>query len=269
MQHERRFEFGKNWQGYAKGVRHGEIDSAVAGLRELVGFSTLAGRRMLDIGSGSGLSSVAALRLGASVVAFDFDEQSVQCTRELVGRFGASDCEFSLSRGSTLDHEFMSSLGTFDIVYSWGVLHHTGDMWTAIDLAARAVAPGGTFALAIYNDQGKRSEWWTRIKRAYNAGGPVVRGALLAGSAALMFSEKVFEHARHTGNPAAALLKLRETRRGMSRWYDLVDWVGGYPFEVASPLQVDEFLRQRGFEKRYERLVGNNVGCNEYRFVRV
>src|SRR6185295_2573935 len=78
------------------------------------------------------------------------------------------DPAWHISCGSVLDPDFMQSLGTFDVVYSWGVLHHTGSMWTAVDRAARAVAIGGSLFIALYNDQGPQSVRWARVKRTYN-----------------------------------------------------------------------------------------------------
>ena len=60
----------------------------------------------------------------------------------------------------------------------------------------------------------------------------------------------------------------RENERGMNRWRDVVDWVGGFPFEVASPERVFDFYRARGFE--LERLITcrGGHGCNSFVFRR-
>ena len=159
--------------------------------------------------------------------------------------------------------------GTFDIVYSWGVLHHTGQMWPAIDHAAAAVATQGRLFIAIYNDQGPWSVFWTRVKRTYNRLPSALRAPYLLGFAAAL----------ETGALGTALLRLdprrfvdRWTRyqsvRGMSRWHDIVDWVGGYPFEVAKPEEVLDFCRARGFELARLRTCGGRMGCNEFVFHR-
>src|SRR5439155_2047567 len=130
------------------------IAAAERSLEEMLGRGSLAHKRFLDIGSGSGLFSLAARRLGARRVhSFDYDPQSVACTRELRRRYLPDDPAWTIERGSILDERFAASLGSFDVVYSWGVLHHTGDMWRALELALSTVDDGGLIFVAIYNDQ--------------------------------------------------------------------------------------------------------------------
>jgi 2-polyprenyl-6-hydroxyphenyl methylase/3-demethylubiquinone-9 3-methyltransferase len=56
--------------------------------------------------------------------------------------------------------------------------------------------------------------------------------------------------------------------RGMSKWHDLIDWVGGYPFEVAKPEQIFEYFRNRGFQMDKLVTCAGALGCNEYIFTR-
>src|SRR5215218_10426973 len=152
-----RFAFGENWARFLRVLDEDRVAEAERSLVEVVGREEIAGRRWLDIGSGSGLFSLAAARLGAaSLHSFDFDADSVACTRELRQREGVSEDRWTVERGSALDGAYLRGLGQFDLVYSWGVLHHTGDLWTAFDRAAEAVAAGGVLFIAIYNDQGAR-----------------------------------------------------------------------------------------------------------------
>src|SRR5829696_1438128 len=147
-----RFEFGRNWQRFLSVLDDERIAEAERSLTNMLGVSTLAGKTFLDVGSGSGLFSLAALRLGAERVhSFDFDPQSVACTAELRRRYAADDQRWTVAQGSALDEDYIRSLGQWDIVYSWGVQHHTGRMWDGLGLAGSAVAPGGRLFISIYN----------------------------------------------------------------------------------------------------------------------
>jgi 2-polyprenyl-6-hydroxyphenyl methylase/3-demethylubiquinone-9 3-methyltransferase len=168
-----------------------------------------------------------------------------------------------------LDENYLRSLGTFDIVYSWGVLHHTGDMYRAFDLVVPLVAAKGQLFIAIYNDQGFLSKFWTAVKRLYNGGGAVVRGILLLIFGVLFEIARFFMRLFSGKNPLPWVAwKEKKKARGLSEWYDLIDWVGGYPFQVAKPEEVFSFFHARGFELC--RLVTKKAGqgCCEYVFVR-
>src|SRR5207244_3997415 len=173
VQHERevrsgqRFRFGRNWSSFLRRLNDARIAEAEENLKEFVG--QLAGKAFLDIGSGSGLSSLAARRLGATVTSFDFDSQSVACTEELRRRFFPGDRQWKVDQGSVLDQRYLGGLGQFDIVYSWGVLHHTGSMWQAMENLKPLVKPGGLLFVAVYSDCGEVSRWWLQRKRRYNA----------------------------------------------------------------------------------------------------
>jgi 2-polyprenyl-6-hydroxyphenyl methylase/3-demethylubiquinone-9 3-methyltransferase len=163
----------------------------------------------------------------------------------------------------------MQSLGRFDVVYSWGVLHHTGLMWTAVDRAAHAVAAGGTLFIALYNDQGLQSVRWTRVKRTYNRLPRALRPAyLLAFGVALEAAALGLSIARLQPRRFVERWTKYENVRGMSRWHDVVDWVGGYPFEVATPEAVLDFCRARGFNLIRLKTCSGKMGCNEFVFQR-
>lgn len=260
----RRFAFGANWRRFLAGLSPQVIAAAEAGLQALLGEESLAGRSFLDVGSGSGLSSLAARRLGARVRSFDFDLESVACTRLLRDRWFPGDPEWQVDHGSALDPAFLGSLGLHDVVYSWGVLHHTGAMWEALANTAARVAPGGLFALALYNDQGLRSRLWRQVKRLY-VSGLAGRAAMTAVGLPLLAGQQLAVDAFHLENPLRAYL--RPGPRGMALLWDWIDWLGGYPFEVVEPGQVLAFLRPRGF--RLERLhTTTGHGCHEFVFAR-
>ena len=135
-----RFEFGENWRSFLSTLNDERIEVAKESLIEMLQVDNLSGKRFLDVGSGSGLFSLAARELGAEVVSFDFDPTAVACTQELRERYFPDDPNWAIQRGSVLDQRFLGSLGEFDVVYSWGVLHHTGEMWAALKNAASLVA---------------------------------------------------------------------------------------------------------------------------------
>jgi 2-polyprenyl-6-hydroxyphenyl methylase/3-demethylubiquinone-9 3-methyltransferase len=264
-----RFEFGANWRAFLSVLNDDRIAEAQRSLAGMLGSSELLGRSFLDIGCGSGLFSLAAWKMGARVHSFDFDPLSVRCAEELRRRYAVEDGRWTIERGSVLDASYMEKLGLFDIVYSWGVLHHTGDMWSAIAKAAAAVRGDGCLFIAIYNDQGPWSVFWTRVKRTYNRLPPVLRTPYLLGFGAALESAAL--------GSAVLRLDLRrivdrwtryESVRGMSRWHDVIDWVGGYPFEVAKPEKILDFCRQRRFELTKLRTCGGKMGCNEFVFRR-
>lgn len=163
-----RFAFGKNWSRFVELIDERRLQMAEESLQQMLGCQDLRGRTFLDVGSGSGLFSLAARRLGARVHSFDYDPQSVACTEELKSRYFSGDAAWTIESGSALDQPYLRSLGTFDVVYSWGVLHHTGSLWQALENAIERTAPGGLFFIAIYNDQGRMSRVWLGVKRAYN-----------------------------------------------------------------------------------------------------
>lgn len=268
---EDRFAFGDNWRRFLEIVDDERIASAERSLREMLGADSLAGMSFLDIGSGSGLFSLVARRLGAKVDSFDYDGDSVACTEELRRRHFPDDPDWTVGQGSILDDEFVRGLGVFNVVYAWGVLHHTGDMWRAIDNADSLVAPGGLLFLAIYNDQGRASRQWAAIKRRYVRSGRVGRAAIL-GSAAVYFNARSAAAQLLRGElPKTPGMLAREKQgqeRGMSVWYDLRDWVGGYPFEVAKPEEIFDYHRARGFSLLRLKTCGGGHGCNEYVFRR-
>jgi 2-polyprenyl-6-hydroxyphenyl methylase/3-demethylubiquinone-9 3-methyltransferase len=229
---------------------------------------SLRGRTVLDVGSGSGLFSLAARRLGAEVHSFDYDPRSVACGMELRRRYFPGDPGWKIEEGSILDPAYLDTLGRFDIVYSWGVLHHTGAMWQALAKISNLVADRGLLYIAIYNDQGTASRRWVAVKRAYNR---------LPRPLRFLISWPVFvqQYWRPTVKdflllrPFHTLRTYRQTHRGMTVWRDLIDWVGGYPFEVARPEEIFDFYVARHFQLRKLRTCGGSLGCNEFVFERI
>lgn len=253
-----RFKFGENWAYFLRNLNDDRIGVAEQSLRDMLGRQTLEGLSFIDVGCGSGLFSLAARRLGARVFSFDYDPQSANCARELRARYFPDDPDWTVTEGSALDEDFINSLGQFDIVYSWGVLHHTGQMWRALDLVTNLVKLRGQLFISIYNDQGRVSERWTTMKKIY-CSGPI--GSFLM---KLLFVP-------YFSVPAFIIdvLKFRDptkayreyyTQRGMSRVHDWYDWLGGYPCEIF------DFYRNKGLTMQRMTTCGGGLGCNQFVF---
>jgi len=261
---ESHFEFGENWKSYSKTIDQKRIDSAIEGIKKLFPGG-LAGKTFLDIGCGSGLHSFAALSLGAaSVLAIDIDENSVSATRALLGDRAASWI-WDTKIVSVFDAS-ANELGQFDIVYSWGVLHHTGDMWRAIDCATTFVTPGGRLAIAIYAATACDNLW--KAEKGFYARAPhaiqwTIRQAYMA---ALLTARTV----RSWESPMAYMRNYPKIR-GMNFSHDVHDWLGGYPYETATATELHDRVCSMGFtEERSFRLPKTfglfGSGCHEFVF---
>ena len=262
-----RFEFGANWSQFLSQIDEERIASARRSLQAMLGVESLNGRTFLDIGCGSGLFSLAARSLGATVKSFDYDPKSVACARELKRRYFCNDGQWEIFEGSVLDAAMVGSLGRFDVVYSWGVLHHTGEMWNAISRAAACVAPGGLLFIAIYNDQRWKSRVWRLVKILYNRTPKALglRKALAAVSFLVIYGLFCLKYwlLLKFSVPANLFRRYRnKSLRGMSLYTDWIDWIGGYPFEVASAEALEGYLKNQGFRlKKLNR--ATSLGCHE------
>ena len=216
-----RFKFGENWSRFLKVLNDERIFEAEKSLKQMLGVEDLEGKSFLDIGSGSGLFSLAARRLGARVHSFDYDPQSVASTRELKRRYFPEDSDWTVEEGSVLDRDYLESLGKFDIVYSWGVLHHTGDMWRALENVPLPVVDGGRLFIAIYNDQGAISKLWLRIKRLYLSGTPGRRFVWATFAPYFVFRLLIADLIKGR-NPVARYVEYKRSR-GMSMVHDWRD----------------------------------------------
>lgn len=262
----KRFEFGANWDRFRVLIDEHRIKLSEEALCEMLGVEQLDGMEFVDVGCGSGLSSLAARRRGARVVSFDYDPVAVRCTQRLRDHFRPGDADWEVRHGSVLDPDFLAGLGRFDVVYSWGVLHHTGNMWRALEEVVRLVRPGGLLFIAIYNDQRWKSRVWACVKRAYVSSPRVFRPFYEVPAFAVLWAGNIVKNTLR-GDPLADL-RAGVRERGMSAWHDLRDWIGGYPFEVARPEEIFEFYKRRGFTLEKLRTAGGGLGCNQFVFRR-
>jgi len=261
-----RFGFGENWNAFLKVLDEGRIAEAQRSLRDFLAIDNLEGKSFLDIGSGSGLFSLVARRMGARVHSFDFDANSVGCAQELKRRYFPEDPNWIIGQGSVLDRTYVESLGQFDVCYSWGVLHHTDQLWRAIFNAQMTVAPGGVLYIAIYNDEGIVSAIWETVKRTYcrNAFG---RAAMTAIFYPAFFLGGLLLDLVKVRNPARRYSEHRKYR-GMSLIHDWKDWLGGFPYERASTDRIEGFLANFGFDKVRTDRPDFGFGNNQFVFRR-
>jgi 2-polyprenyl-6-hydroxyphenyl methylase/3-demethylubiquinone-9 3-methyltransferase len=258
-----RFAFGKNWASYARLIDDRRVEAAVDGLRRLVGQESLGGQRFLDIGSGSGLHALAACLLGAAqVTAVDLDPESVETTRAVLSRL-AGRTAWSAERTSVFDLT-PATHGPFDIVYSWGVLHHTGRMEEAVACAARLVAPGGTLVLALYQ-RTPLCAFWKWEKRAY-----VRHPYTFAPLARALFKAAMIAGYLIDGQNPWSKIRGYSTNRGMDWSHDVHDWLGGWPYESISAGEMSRLAARLGFSvirsspTRVRALGLFGSGCDEY-----
>lgn len=253
------FNFGENWRRYSNTILDAtRVDTAREALVALVGLENVRDKRFLDIGCGSGIVSIAAAQCSAAeIIGIDVSAEAVEVSRKNAARFGPVGKVVTFRQCSILDPQCLAPLGQFDTVYAWGSLHHTGRMWDAIRNAAQLVNPQGILVLAIYN-QHFTSPAWKAIKWGYNWSPRLVQRGMYSVAVPVIAAAK-FVATGH--NP------LRK-QRGMDFFVDVVDWIGGYPYEYARPARIAAFVEGLGFDLLRTELGTTPTACNEFVFRR-
>ena len=251
------FSFGENWKKYLNSLTIEKIQIAKQSLKDFLG--NITGKTCIDIGSGSGIFSYSMYALGAKeVTSIDNDPFSVQCANYLKSKVKNPE-RWNIYQGSILDKIFISQIGKYDIVYSWGVLHHTGNMWEAIKNAASLVNDNGIFYLAIYNKT-RSSRFWLKVKKIYNFSPKIGKKFMNF----LLFSDMYFILPLLSLKNPLIRLKNYKKKRGMDPMTDVKDWLGGYPFEVATFREIVTFLNKinQNFKLIKYNKVNPNVNAN-------
>ncbi len=220
-----RFNFGKNWNNYSSKIDQSKLNDAIISLEKLlpseIDFSK---KKFLDIGCGSGIHAISAKKLGfKSVLCTDYDIDSVNTSRRNIDKFKS---KIKVIQDDILKTNIQEN---FDIVYSWGVLHHTGNMKKAINNTKKLVMPKGYLIIAIYRKT-YFCPLWTNIKYFYCRTNNFNKFIL----------EKLFYSIliiRHIVSLNFSIFEKNE--RGMNLYNDSVDWLGGYPYESAT---IEEIL---------------------------
>lgn len=252
------FSFGENWKKFLNTVGEQEITKAREDIKLWIGEENILHKKIIDIGCGSGIHSLAIYLMGAKeLISFDYDMHSVEATCELWKKAN-SPANWKVLQGSVLNKEFLNELGKFDIAYSWGVLHHTGEMWTAIENATHMVAKNGLFLIAIYI-KGPQYQKHLKTKRKYNKASGFWKKVMV-----YRYILSVMLHRLRTGkNP----LKWNEKKeRGMNVYNDIVDWLGGLPYEVASKEEIIEFCKEKNMQIKKVIEAEAEGGCSIYLF---
>lgn len=239
-----RYEFGKNWSEFIeKNFSEERIKIAQDCLLNFLKLGDLRERTFLDIGCGSGIHSLAAYRSGAKrIVSFDYDPDSVNTTRK-VRELTGSPNNWEVLQGSVLDRSFVDKLDRADIVYSWGVLHHTGNMWEAVKNAWSTMNQDGVYYIALYTKDifiHPTPEFWLAVKKRYNRGRPLTRKCM-----EWAYAFKIlWPELRAARNPFVFMQNYDQSR-GMSFWTDVKDWLGGWPMEFAGIAETKEFCSKK------------------------
>jgi len=240
---ETRFKFGENWSNYSSSVNLEKIELAKKDIIRLVG--DVSNKSVIDIGCGSGIHTVAFIQLGVkSIVSFDYDLKSVETTKKLVKKFCYKKSKYKVFQADILNIDSLSGLNKrkFDIVYSWGVLHHTGSMFEAIISTTKFLKDNGILVLGLYVKT-KLCNFWYYEKKIFNKYKflqPLIKLPFL-------FFLIIGLSLKKRSSPYKIIHDYKK-QRGMSIIFDVNDWLGGFPYESIDDNSLLNFLKLKGFK---------------------
>ena len=263
---QKRFRFGRNWSKYSELVDESRIRKAVKHLQDRFYTDKFAGL-FVAIGCGSGVFSAAASIIGAQVYSFDYDEDSVKTTEIITSKFGKKENLITIEQGDILSDRYDRTLANAEYIYSWGVLHHTGDMWKALDKIAVNSRPETKFVVALYNDLGEQTDKWAKLKAIY-VKFFIVRPFVIFYAWYRFWAKQQLRSLITGQDPFRSWREYSIDSRGMSAWYDLIDWSGGYPYERATIESVENFMHKRGWIT-INIWPNHGIGCNEFLFEKI
>jgi len=229
----------------------------------LMNNENISGKTFLDIGFGQGLSLLNATTLGAKTVGCDINPKCKEVLELNKQKYPAlKDTTIPVVVGSITEKETVERIKTynnkFDIVHSWGVLHHTGKMWKSIDICSDLVNNNGELIISIYNKHWSSASW-KLIKWFYNISPQFIR----------WFMIKIFYLIIMIAKFLVTMQNPLKKERGMNFYYDIIDWIGGYPYEYATLDEITDYICKKGYVLISKKKAQVPTGCNEFIFRRV
>lgn len=256
------FSFGNNWKIFLENINTESISEAKKSISNY--FGDIQNKTFIDVGSGSGLFSLAAIQLGAKVTSLDIDDNAIECNKLLREKYKIGKEDWKILKGSVLSEEFIQSLGKFDLVYSWGVLHHTGNMYKALQNVDFLMEERSLLYLALYNYNTKKIEgtspFWEKVKYKYNNSGKFGKKVIY-----YIYLSYLILGLCISGKNPYDYIKNYKKKRGMDFYIDIFDWLGGYPYEYATPEKITAFYETKNYSlKKIDKV--RSLGCNQFLF---